>query len=567
MFVHRTRGVVAATLLGLGLGACDDPAQTTDLRPEGPPEVLSVLVFTDAVNGIIEQATYCKPNDEKRPHLVGTPLITTEEVCPEDLSQNVPMLTNAYPDGWYIRIMFDELLDPEIETLTPVTDPDTGEETGQMVGSIATTHPVKLECESVSGGMVEVDYDGYYSPGGNRITWPVGPSIVVKPNDPTLIATNTECQVTINDNVVDKTGEPVPMADRGPYKFKSAPIQVLFTDPADGDHVDASATWVDGLFVEFNTDVDPASVCDEGAGMDECEFKYTPDEGGVDFDADGIDYFFYTVNPAHVDTDYEFSFVEGTKLKDRCGKETTLGAPSAADQTLVAFTTNPFDLNTATIASGETSSPMKKLSLLFSNVIDVASLEPTEYSITPAPLSPSLVQALGNDVRFAGFFKIGTDYTFTLNAGATVEDAYGEVYTNPEALTISWKTQPAITLTTSPAEGATLEREDTADEVGVTLSFNSAIKPGEITEGTDFTVTGPSGDVTGWTVTYLTCAATSTSCAIAITNAVPDGAYTFTFKGGATAADQTGDTYTQAADKVIHFTVETTPPGPTPACL
>jgi hypothetical protein len=570
MFVHRMRGVATATLLGalsLAVGACDDPGQSTDLRPEGPPEVLTVLVFTDAVNGVIEQATYCKPNDEKRPGLVGTPLITTEEVCPEDLSASATPVTNAYPDGWYVRIMFDELLNPDIETLTPVVDEETGEATGQFVGSIATTHPVKLECESVNGGMVEVDYDGYYSPAGNRITWPVGPSLVIKPNDPTLIATNSACQVTILDVVVDKTGEQVAAGDRGPYKFNVAPITVLMTDPADGDEIDAAATYVDGIYVLFNTEVDPTSVCDEGTAMDECEVTFTPDEGGVDFDAGGTEYFFYTANPSHVETDYVFSFVAGTKLKDRCGKETTLGAPSEDDGTIVNFTTHPFDLNTPTIASGETSSAMKKLSLPFSNVIALASLTTSEYSITPAPLTPTTSSPNTNDIRFNGFFKINTDYTFTLNAGATVEDAYGVVYTNPEALTITWKTQPKITLAISPKEGSVIEREAATDEVEIDLSFNSAIKDGEITEGTDFTVTGSSGASTGWTATLLSCGATSTSCTIALTNTVPDGTYTLTIKAGATATDQNGDVYTQAADQVVHFTVETTPPGTAPACL
>ena len=72
MFVNRTHGVVAATLgaLGLGLAGCDDATQDTDLRSEGPPDVLAVLVLTDASFQLYETATYCRPNDEKRPGLV-----------------------------------------------------------------------------------------------------------------------------------------------------------------------------------------------------------------------------------------------------------------------------------------------------------------------------------------------------------------------------------------------------------------------------------------------------------------------------------------------------------------
>ena len=598
MFVHRMRGVVTTTLLGvlsLAAGACDDPGQNTDLRPEGPPEVLAVLVMTDAAGHLVEQATYCAPGDEKRPSQVGLPDFTTQQVCPADLSASATEVDTAYPDGWYVRIMFDELLNPEVETLTEVIDPDTGEMTDTYVGSIAETHPVKLECESVNGGMVEVDYDGYYSPSGNRITWPLGPSLVIKPNDPTLIATNSACQVTILDVVTDKSGETVASGDRGPYKFSVAPIQVVLIDPADESEIDASQVWVDNIYVQFNTTVDESSFCDEGAAMDECEFSFTPDIGTCETSGapcevakNGSDcptageaceaggYYAYSLapfgftdaefgfgpnTPVQVEKDYTFQFLQGGKIKDRCGVETTFGAPSVEDQTLIHYTTNPWDLNSATIATGETASAMKKLQLMFSNVVDVASLEATEYTLTPAPLTPTVSSGQGNDIKFNGFFKINTEYTFTLNAGATILDAWGVVYTNPEAFTRTWKTQPAITVAVTPADNSTVTRSATTTTVGPTLAFNTAIKATEITEGTDFTVTDSSGAVvTGFTVATTTCLATSTSCSVTIKKAVPDGAYTFTLKAGAMMSDQHGDVYTQAADKVVHFTVETDPP-------
>src|SRR5438093_3799269 len=117
MFVQRRYGVVAATAGVLALGACSDPVQRTDLRPEGPPEVLAVLVQNDPVGGVLESATYCAPGDEKRPGLVGLPDFTSHQICPDDLSQGATEVTDAWPDGWYVRIMFDELLDPNIEQL------------------------------------------------------------------------------------------------------------------------------------------------------------------------------------------------------------------------------------------------------------------------------------------------------------------------------------------------------------------------------------------------------------------------------------------------------------------
>src|SRR5688572_22632653 len=70
MFVHRLRPMTQSALAiaaALTMSACEDPVAQTDLRPEGSPEVLAVLVFNDLDNGIIERATFCKPNDPKRP--------------------------------------------------------------------------------------------------------------------------------------------------------------------------------------------------------------------------------------------------------------------------------------------------------------------------------------------------------------------------------------------------------------------------------------------------------------------------------------------------------------------
>src|SRR5512139_383387 len=123
MFVNRTHGVVATTLSVLVMGACADPTQNTDLRPEGPPDVLAVLVMTDAASQLQEKATFCKPNDPKRPGQVGLPDATIQQICPAD-GTAADEVASAYPDGWYVRVMFDELLDPSIETLTELPDAD-----------------------------------------------------------------------------------------------------------------------------------------------------------------------------------------------------------------------------------------------------------------------------------------------------------------------------------------------------------------------------------------------------------------------------------------------------------
>src|SRR5688572_8286780 len=104
MFVQmrlKTQGAVALCAAGLTLGACDDPTANTDLRPEGDPEVLAVLVMNDQVDGFLEQATFCKLNDAKRPGLVGIPAFgSAEQFCPEDLTLGVEPVTNALPLNW-----------------------------------------------------------------------------------------------------------------------------------------------------------------------------------------------------------------------------------------------------------------------------------------------------------------------------------------------------------------------------------------------------------------------------------------------------------------------------------
>src|SRR5687768_4918511 len=197
----KTQGAFAA-IGAIGLIACGDPEARTDLRPEGDPEVLAVLVLNDSVSGLYEEATYCAPGDEKRPGLVGRPDFTTTQICPDDVNAPAPMLTDASPDTFYVRVMFDELLDPNIEDLIEVLDDD-GQPTGTFEGSLARTQPVTLRCTGVDGAMHDVPYDGYYSPSGNSVTWPLGPSLVIRQAGEVIVPTNSMCEITLKDNIVD----------------------------------------------------------------------------------------------------------------------------------------------------------------------------------------------------------------------------------------------------------------------------------------------------------------------------------------------------------------------------
>ncbi|HEY5934039.1 MAG TPA: hypothetical protein VIU61_05385 [Kofleriaceae bacterium] len=279
MFVStrlKTQGAAVTALSLLALGACDAPAQTTDLRPEGDPEVLSVLVFNDAVDGILETATFCKQNDAKRPGTVGILIYGAAiPICDLDLANGAGfrddkgttttsddtftpgIVEDAVPSGWYVRIMFDELLDGDTaETLEPVLDPDTMEETGIFTGSLAETQPVTLTCDGA-----DVPYDGYYSPSGNTVTWPLGPSLVIQPLDTSAVATGAECMISLKDVAKDKEGHAVPAAQRGPYTFNVAGLAATAVDPEPADPGDETTIDPASPFlISFNHFIDPASL-------------------------------------------------------------------------------------------------------------------------------------------------------------------------------------------------------------------------------------------------------------------------------------------------------------------
>ncbi len=259
----RSQGYLAATACVLGFGACSAPTEHTDLRPDGPPEVLAILASDDPDGaGVVETATFCKTGDDKRPGLVPAALAGPTQVCPDDLKMGADEVTDTQPVDWYVRIQFDELLNPKIEDLLPITDA-AGKPTGIFKGSLANTQPVTLTCKDVNGAPVDVPYDGYYDPSGNSVTWPLGPSLVIQPNDSSKIATGSDCQVAVKSDVVaDKDGNHVPTTELGPYTFKIAPMALLSEDPAQPKDLTKPAT-IDAskpLVLTFNATMDVTSL-------------------------------------------------------------------------------------------------------------------------------------------------------------------------------------------------------------------------------------------------------------------------------------------------------------------
>jgi len=236
MLDYRSTLVAAGAFMGTLFVGCGDPDLPTDLRTSGPPNVTAVTVMTDLKTAIdpdgplerfVEDATFCRLNDDKRPGLVGLDAeSTTLQVCPVDLAMKAmdEGVAPAAPPAWFLRIVFDKLLDPSIEDLEPVLD-ESGMPTGMVFGTLKNTQPVTLRCNDV-----EIAYDGHYVPNGNKESWPLGPNLTIQPLTPTDAPTGATCTVSIRDNVHNKSGQPVPPEQRS-YTFKLAPMSFRFSNP------------------------------------------------------------------------------------------------------------------------------------------------------------------------------------------------------------------------------------------------------------------------------------------------------------------------------------------------
>lgn len=242
----------ALTVLTVG-AACGAPELASELNEEGPPEILQINVRTESAvlgggdpTGLQagESATFCRDGDQYQVNQVYCPEARDANDTPRPGVREISPVTDAAPGDWYIRIVFDELLDPDVEEL--VTD-----ESGNTSGHIDDTRPVVLRC-----GGVELAYDGYYDPSGNHLSYPPGPGLVVDPDE--FVATGMDCEITIVD-LTDKDGETVEGSQAGPYGFGVAPLRVYSTAPAGGSTGVALDTVVQ---VSFGAPIDLASAAD-----------------------------------------------------------------------------------------------------------------------------------------------------------------------------------------------------------------------------------------------------------------------------------------------------------------
>ncbi|MCA9679536.1 MAG: Ig-like domain-containing protein [Kofleriaceae bacterium] len=246
-----------------------------------------------------EVATFCKSGDDKVPVIIPG----GQQVCPEPGTDDPPVstVTNAEPLYWQGRLVFDELLKPDIEVLT---DTDTGGPcTADSVtcdGHIDTTLPITLTCNGTA-----VAFDGLYDPTGNNVTLPPGPSIVFYPLD--FVPTSANCEVSITDAVKDKDGNMVPAAQRGPYTWDIAPLALLGTDPEEGAEVDVDAV----VDISFNSLIDPGSVA-----VDEITLTDGTTDVPFTVDSDSTELLLIPDAPLVAGTTYTLTIADGAELND-----------------------------------------------------------------------------------------------------------------------------------------------------------------------------------------------------------------------------------------------------------
>lgn len=245
---------VLATLVPCALSAgCSDPDLASELNTKGPPEVVEINVRSESAvlgpgdpSGLQagESATFCRPGDQYLVNTVYCPLARdgSNAPIPGERALAAPVL-DADPRSWYVRVIFDELLDPSIEELA--TD-----DSGNVSGHIAGSQPFVVTC-----GSQAIEYDGWLDPSGNHLSYPPGPGLVAIYT--AFVATGSVCQIQINDNVLDKDGKGVPAEQTGPYDFAIAPLTVYSIAPADGSEGVALDATIE---VELNAPIDVASV-------------------------------------------------------------------------------------------------------------------------------------------------------------------------------------------------------------------------------------------------------------------------------------------------------------------
>ena len=136
-----------------------------------------------------------------------------------------------------------------------------------------------------------------------------------------------------------------------------------------------------------------------------------------------------------------------------------------------------------------------KVALQFNQFMDPTTLAASEYTLTPAVQGVTTSYDTGLNLIVDGEYKPDTDYTFTLKAGATIDDcpggefafggcgpasATGGTFTNESDQTVHFHTAPIALTKVSPADTGTITL-GTTGTIKIDLTFNQDMDPATLT--------------------------------------------------------------------------------------
>jgi hypothetical protein len=395
----------------LFVGGCfGDPEFSTDLRPEGPPQILVGMGQSTLTSE--EYAFFCRyvngVKDVEAPGFVLDFVLGSQTVCPDAEGDFAPV--DIDPRGYAIRIMFDELLDADrVETL------DCDEE-GICTGSLATTQPVAFTCGTSN---TPVDYDGYYVPNGNNTTFPLGPSLVVFPLSLDF-ATGSTCTLTMGDNIRDKSGETVDAAEAD-LDFKIADLKLLETSPADAD--DPGDRGVLGgaepVGFVFNAAMNGTSVAageivvTDSANANQTIAVVVDESNAAD------DTLFVVGNPYFLPGDMTAKITNGAQFAEANG-----GTVSFSAEEIVRFSVIYGVVETVPADGDDDHPAANNLTITLNGALDANTVAASEISLATAAGAavPFAVTQAADTITINPMANLATgDYVLTINANASFD--------------------------------------------------------------------------------------------------------------------------------------------------
>ncbi|MBW2278647.1 MAG: carboxypeptidase regulatory-like domain-containing protein, partial [Deltaproteobacteria bacterium] len=299
----------------IALSACDDPVSKTDLNPEGPPEILQVLVMERVIPegsavsrvfaqlafgahpGIVDEDgtagvnTAVARSNQKLRIVVDELLIgnNLEEIACNPVMEGTDLVPfwSRVPEGTNPDDI-DDCAGPDQSRCTAVCigpdgpvgvldeDEDGAADEFRLMASVIT-----LTCD---GADIPIDvYQSFYQPSGNQLITAgpmgvdsLGPALVIFPTSG--LRTGAECSFTMSPDVKDKDGNQIcaraagnqydPAADCNPgdvsgVLFSVEPLLVTGNDPANNaTNVALTAFGSENatILVQLNAALDPASI-------------------------------------------------------------------------------------------------------------------------------------------------------------------------------------------------------------------------------------------------------------------------------------------------------------------